>query len=134
MAPQPVAPPNLHIPASASTVHVQIIDTTSNIQGLLTSFFSPAIEGHTRLDIPSFAFLVTRDGGGEGGKKRRVLFDLGIRKDFARLAPRIAKYLNGGEGWTVRVEKVSVVWREVVDRLGWADGDRMLWRFWKMVV
>lgn len=99
-----ISPPNLNIPSSSATVHVQIIDTTGHITGSLDTFFTPAIKGHTRLSCPSYAFLISHPK-----LKRRVLFDLGIRKDYLELPPRIAKHLQGGDGWEVTVEKVSVM-------------------------
>jgi hypothetical protein len=96
-----LAPLDLNIPASATTVQVQVIDTTCHIYGLLTEFFTPSIKGHTHLSCPSFAFLISHPQLG-----RKLLFDLGVRKDYGNLPPRIAQFLRGGDGFEVKVEKV----------------------------
>ncbi|KAJ5606805.1 hypothetical protein N7537_003424, partial [Penicillium hordei] len=53
-------------------------------------FLSPNIDGHERLRIPSYSFLITHPSKG------RVLFDLSLRKDFQNLAP-VMTNLWGGE-------------------------------------
>jgi hypothetical protein len=77
--PSPLPAPPLNIPSSSSQVRVQLIDTTSKITGVpLAPFLEPPIKGHETLDCPAFAFLVTHESG------RRVLFDLGVRKDVRK--------------------------------------------------
>ncbi|KAK4463683.1 beta-lactamase-like protein [Cladorrhinum samala] len=86
----PVTPPDLNIPPSPSTVSVSAIDTTSRIYGVHTDhFLDPPIEGHGRLAGPAYSFLIQHPKLG-----RRLLFDLGIRKDFENLARPIAEILR----------------------------------------
>src|SRR5277367_5061438 len=82
-------PPDLKIPTSSATVKVQIIDTTSRISGLdITAFFTPVIPGFPKISCPSYSFLVTHPSG------RKLLFDLGERKDVENLAPRIIEFMK----------------------------------------
>ncbi|KAF7928488.1 uncharacterized protein EAE98_005544 [Botrytis deweyae] len=91
--------PNLNIPPSSTTVSVRIIDTTTHISGIpLSEFVSPAISGHTHLSIPAYSFLI------EHPSSRSLLFDLGVRKDWENLAPRITERIKNG-GWKITVQK-----------------------------
>ncbi|KAK5651588.1 hypothetical protein OQA88_11861 [Cercophora sp. LCS_1] len=91
-------PPNLSIPSSTSTVSVSIIDTTSTLNGVLTSLFlGPPIVGHNRLDVPCFSFLIQHPSN------RSLIFDLGIRRDWENLAPPLAAGIEG-LGATVAVK------------------------------
>lgn len=91
--------PNLNIPSSTSTVNVRIINSTSRIKGIPTSiFFEPEIKGFDVLDCPAYSFLIDHPSG------RKLLWDLGVRKDWENLPPRILKRIKDG-GWQVSVEK-----------------------------
>ncbi|KAK4168370.1 beta-lactamase-like protein [Cladorrhinum sp. PSN259] len=81
----PLPPPNLNIPPSSSTVSVSAINTTSTLHGGPTSLMvSPPIQGHNWLAAPIYSFLIHHPP-----TNRRLLFDLGIRKDFQNLSPVI---------------------------------------------
>ncbi|KAF9888166.1 hypothetical protein FE257_009161 [Aspergillus nanangensis] len=68
---------------------------------------APAIPQHKDLCLPSFAFLIEHPT-----KNRKLLFDLGLRKDFANLPPAVHHFLSAA-GWEVTVEKdVSEVLEE----------------------
>jgi glyoxylase-like metal-dependent hydrolase (beta-lactamase superfamily II) len=82
-----LAAPVLHLPESSSTVSVSVIDTTSNIFCPTSVVVTPHINGHDNFDCPCFSFLVTHK---ESGKK--ILFDLGIRKDPENFSPATAKF------------------------------------------
>ncbi|KAI0453616.1 beta-lactamase-like protein [Xylaria acuta] len=75
----------VYIPPSRATVSVSIIDTGSWVYNIpYKNFFSPLLDGLDTFDLCSYAFLVTHHGtDGE----RRVLFDLGMRKDWENLVP-----------------------------------------------
>ncbi|ROW08520.1 hypothetical protein VMCG_03277 [Cytospora schulzeri] len=76
--------PDLKIEPSSATVDVRIIDTTSWISGIPTAaFFEPNIKGHDILSCPAYAFLVEHPSG------RKLVFDLGIRKDWENWAPAL---------------------------------------------
>ncbi|KAL1988986.1 hypothetical protein VTN96DRAFT_5749 [Rasamsonia emersonii] len=71
----------LNIPPSPHTVQVSIIDTTASIQVTADRFLSPRVDGFSTLNCNAFAFLIENPRSG-----RRVLFDLGLRKDWQNLA------------------------------------------------
>ena len=115
--------PRLSIPSSGSTVNVHIINTTSRIQNIpLSVFVEPPIKSHDYLDCPAFSFLIEHPTNG-----RKLLFDLGVRKDWKNLSPRIADRIRGG-GWQVSVEKdVAEILQEGGVKLG--EINEIIWRF-----
>jgi glyoxylase-like metal-dependent hydrolase (beta-lactamase superfamily II) len=116
-------PPDLKIPPSSAAAKVQIIDTTSHIAGLdTTAFFTPVIPGYTEINCPAYSFLVTHPSG------RRVLFDLGVRKDVENLAPRIIGRMKAGN-WQVNVQKDV---REQLEEHGinGKDIEAIIWSHW----
>lgn len=48
----------------------------------MSAFVTPSIKGFDTLEVPSFAFLIEHPPSG-----RKVLFDLGLRKDWENLSP-----------------------------------------------
>ena len=95
-----MAAPNSTIPDSASTVEISIIDTTSRIRGIPTELFmEPKIKGHDIIDCPAYSFLIEHAQSGQ-----KILFDLGVRKDWENLAPRTSNRIRE-KGWSVTVEK-----------------------------
>jgi len=102
--------PDLKIPHSTATVEVSIIHTTATLTGLdCWKFMSPPIPGHDYLDVPCFCFLVHNPAQG-----RTVLFDLGIRKDWWNLSPRLTESFEKA-GVKLQVEKGV---REILDEHG----------------
>ena len=100
MAPTAKPPPPLNIPDSKSTVNVHIINSTSRIKGIPCSMFmTPTYKGFDYLDVPAFCFLIENQSSG-----RKLLFDLGVRKDWENLPAPVVKRIKDG-GWTVTVEK-----------------------------
>jgi glyoxylase-like metal-dependent hydrolase (beta-lactamase superfamily II) len=92
--------PELGIPSSPNTVNVSIIDTTATIRGYSARLFlSPPVKGHDWLADPVFSFLVHHPG-----LNRSILFDLGVRKDWENLSPRLLSQLKT-LGWKLNVEK-----------------------------
>ncbi|KAK9792866.1 putative metallo-beta-lactamase superfamily protein [Seiridium cardinale] len=72
--------PPVGIPESQKTVKVYIIDTGARIYGRFSFFSEPALLDHLQdegYSVPAYSFLVEHEESG-----RRVLFDLGIRKNF----------------------------------------------------
>ncbi|KAI9689758.1 MAG: hypothetical protein M1822_009640 [Bathelium mastoideum] len=70
---------------------------TSWIELPLSTFFEPEIPGKTHLTSPSYSFLITHRPS-----NRKVLFDLGVRKDWTNMAPRVVKHIQNS-GWTVSI-------------------------------
>ncbi|KAF3767971.1 Metallo-hydrolase/oxidoreductase [Cryphonectria parasitica EP155] len=74
--------PKFEIEPSSATVDVRIIDTTSWIGGIPTKvFFTPVTKGYDTLECPAYSFLIEHPSG------RKLLFDLGVRKDWENLCP-----------------------------------------------
>lgn len=77
-----------HIPQLLTCV-AAVIDTTSWISALPTNlFFEPPIRGYDELSVPSYSFLIEHSSG------RKLLFDLGIRKDWENLSPATAGLID----------------------------------------
>ena len=92
--------PPLNIPESLSTVNVRIIDTTSRLENLPSkSFVKPTYKSFETLSIPSYAFLIEHPN-----LKRKVVWDLGIREDWEKLAPTIVNRVKQG-GWKLDIER-----------------------------
>ena len=120
-----MAPPTpLTIPPSPATVTISIINTTSHITGIpITTFMHPPIQGHSTLDCPAYSFLITHDASKQ---RRTILFDLGVRKDWENLAPKIGARIKE-QGWSVSVEKgVSEILEEGGVGLGGVEA--VVWR------
>lgn len=97
---QPAIPlPQLHLPHSPHTVTVSIINTTAHLSQIPSCIFvRPAYQGHKLMDIANFAFLIEHNG-------QKILFDLGVRKDWeANSPPSLVDRMKLG-GWKVEVEK-----------------------------
>lgn len=93
-------PPELNIPSSPSTVSVSVINTTAKIYGAPAELLlAPPIEGHRWVAGPIYSFLIQHPK-----LHRRLLFDLGIRKDFKNLAGPICQLLQE-PGPKLEVEK-----------------------------
>ncbi|KAM0142658.1 hypothetical protein ACHAP3_001764 [Botrytis cinerea] len=119
----PKPAPNLNIPPSSTTVSVRIIDTTTHVSGIpLSAFASPAISGHTHISGPAYSFLI------EHPSSRSLLFDLGVRRDWENLAPRITERIKDG-GWKVTVQKGV---REQLEEHGVsaANIEAVIWSHW----
>lgn len=76
--------PNLNVPSSSVTVSVKIIDASTIANVPAHALFTPLIPGFKiAAPSPSYCFLLEHPSG------QKVLFDLGIRKDWQNLAPAI---------------------------------------------
>ncbi|KAF4332259.1 n-acyl homoserine lactonase [Fusarium beomiforme] len=78
-----ISTPSLNISESGSTVSVSVIDSTSKTIAKTGFVVQPHIQGHDEFNCPCYLFLITHPAIG-----RKVLFNLGIRKDPENLAPR----------------------------------------------
>jgi hypothetical protein len=86
---QPKLAPALNLPASSSIVSVHAINTTLDMVCKTSPFLAPVIPGHELVNFPAFAFLIENKALG-----KRVLFDVGGRKDYWNYAPRTAALLR----------------------------------------
>jgi hypothetical protein len=93
------APQNRNIPDSTTIVEVSIINTTSQVINIPHArFVQQYYKGLDVLDVLAFSFFIELPGG------RKLLFDLGVRKDWWNLAPRITQRMKDG-GWIAEIEK-----------------------------
>jgi len=91
----------LGIPASDATVSVKVfnvIHDTRTVKAPAGAFMQPVLAGRENFHAPVFAFLIEHAATG-----RRVMFDLGVRKDPENGAPRIAEMFKAG--WAMPVER-----------------------------
>jgi hypothetical protein len=91
--------PQIQIPASPNILGVRVIDTTLRMHMPVGTMFEPTIKGHTKLASPSYSFLVENEQAG-----RKVLFVLGVQKNWEEQAPVIVDYIKSS-GWESQVEK-----------------------------
>ena len=86
---QPIQAPTLNLPSSPNIVKVRIIDTTTSIRCKADYFLSPIVGGMSDLLCNAFAFLVENPRTGE-----KVIFDLGVRKDWENMAAPMVERLR----------------------------------------
>ncbi|KAI9899665.1 hypothetical protein N3K66_006126 [Trichothecium roseum] len=83
------------IPESQATVTVKIVDNGSRITGPMSFFMEPPLlddlQSRQKIFAPAFVFLVEHEDE-RAGKTRRVVFDLGIRKNPAEYPPAVLAY------------------------------------------
>ncbi|KPM42364.1 hypothetical protein AK830_g4213 [Neonectria ditissima] len=81
------APP-IQIPTDGETVVVKLINTVNFGPAILKRFMEPPVPGlETFQTSPSFSFLLEHHSG------RKLVFDLGIRKDYDNYSQSITDYL-----------------------------------------
>jgi hypothetical protein len=83
-----ITPSDIVIPLSSQTVTVKLLEAFPRFAGPGQIFYTPA-PGATAGDVlaaPGLVFLIEHDETG-----RRVMFDIGLRKDYDQLAPVIAQ-------------------------------------------
>ncbi|OJJ46668.1 hypothetical protein ASPZODRAFT_132776 [Penicilliopsis zonata CBS 506.65] len=90
---------DLHLPSSSKTVAVRVIDTTTELTLPIDNILWPRVQSHKELFFPSYAFLIEHGSSG-----RRLLFDLGLQKNWEDLAPTTVAEIKKDK-WQVKVEK-----------------------------
>ena len=79
--------PAIEIP-SGSTITVKLINPVNFGPVQISRFMAPAVPGmETFEQIPSLCFLLEHPSG------RKLVWDLGIRKDYDNYSPKIAQYI-----------------------------------------
>jgi hypothetical protein len=88
------------LPPLGAVANVSIIDTTSRIGGINAShLLVPTLKGFDKMPIvPAWSFLIV-SGTGE-----KILFDLGVPKDFENMSPVIRARLKSF-GWSIEAPK-----------------------------
>ncbi|KAM0255132.1 hypothetical protein ACHAQJ_006055 [Trichoderma viride] len=79
----------LNVPPSVNTVRVRIIDPTGNFAVPANALLEPAVKGHELINGTTSCFLIENEHLG-----RRAVFDLGLRKDWWNLAPKVRESLS----------------------------------------
>lgn len=82
---QPLVAPAINIPSGGSTCSIAAVDTTCYLTVPAETLVEPIIRGHEYMNFPTIAFLITHSSTG-----RKLMFDLGCRKDFWNLPGPIA--------------------------------------------
>lgn len=81
---------SIDVPEGQTIVQVSIIDNGARISGPISMFIEPAILDHLQAEnigAPAYVFLVEHEKS-----QRKVVFDLGIRKDIGSYAPSVLEY------------------------------------------
>ncbi len=112
----------VQLPSGEQTVTVKLINPVNFGPAILKRFMAPDVPGLDKFkDSPSFSFLLEHPSG------RKLVFDLGIRKDYVNHAPKIADYLPS-TGYTIDVTKnVADILEEGGVPL--AEVEAVIWRF-----
>ncbi|KAK3311944.1 metallo-beta-lactamase superfamily protein [Apodospora peruviana] len=93
--------PRVQLPAGRETVSVKMMNPTSFGPIQMSRFMGPAAPGHKKPEWGcSLSFLLEHPSG------RKLVFDLGIRKDPDNLAPKIVNYLPS-TGYTIKSQNVA---------------------------
>ncbi|KAF7356511.1 Metallo-beta-lactamase superfamily protein [Mycena venus] len=80
------------IPHSNATVDVRVFNVANaTLLNDAHTFILPVLPGHEDAIFPMFAFLVEHKKS-----QKRLMFDLGIRKDPLNLAPSVASFFTSG--------------------------------------
>ena len=115
---EPVPDPG--IPLSQNVVDVCVINSTARIRCPLGFFVKDPLLGHETLDCPSYVFLI------ENSQGKKVLFDLGVRKDKESFPPVIR---SGLAGLQIDVEKDIATILKEDGRILPGDIDTIIWRY-----
>ncbi|EXJ61040.1 hypothetical protein A1O7_05193 [Cladophialophora yegresii CBS 114405] len=116
--------PSLGIPPSNNAVTVRIIDSTSQLRAHAPMILEPAIPGHDLLQCPAYSFLIEHPSG------RKILYDLGTRKDWENLPPLVQGLLKHHD-LAIEVEKnVAEILQE--NGIAVTDGEieALIWSHW----
>lgn len=91
-------PPDAHIPPG-ETITVKLINPVTFGPSIIKRFMEPAVPGlDTFQEVPSLCFYLEHPSG------RKLVWDLGIRKDYLNYAPKVSEYIPS-TGYTFDVTK-----------------------------
>jgi hypothetical protein len=91
--------PTMSIPSSDQIVAVKLINSVNFGLAIIERFMAPPIPGLETFETsPSLSFFIEHSSG------RRLIFDLGIRKDYQNYSASIAEYLPT-TNYAIQVEK-----------------------------
>ncbi|KAJ3122312.1 hypothetical protein HK100_012049 [Physocladia obscura] len=108
--------------SETQTVVVRIIDSTASIEIPVDRFLQPKIAEHSHLKCPAFSFLIEHRSG------KKVLFDLGVKKEWRQLAPVVAQRLEAFD-W---IRDVQYEVGEILEHHGVTKSsiDAIIWSHW----
>ncbi|KAJ9634498.1 hypothetical protein H2199_008955 [Coniosporium tulheliwenetii] len=115
--------PIVQLPAGKETISIKLINPVNFGPAQIDRFMAPPVPGlETFKTSPSFSFLLEHPSG------RKLVFDLGIRKDFQNYSKKIAEYLPTTK-YDIQVSKNVV---EILEESGikGADIDAVIWSHW----
>ena len=111
----------LTIPPSTTIIDVKVIDVCTIAGVPAKALFQPPIPGFDVINpAPSFVFLLEHPSG------QKLLFDLGIRKDWENLESTIVERLKH-HGYQVGVEKGIAEYLDEA-RIGKENVNAIIWR------
>jgi glyoxylase-like metal-dependent hydrolase (beta-lactamase superfamily II) len=110
----------LHSNARSINVYLQSCHSTARLTVPASHLLSPATDlDKLTLTAPSYSFIIQHPSG------RKILFDLGLRKDWWNLTPATSNFLKTA-GWKLEVTKnVSDILRENGESL--EDIEAVIW-------
>jgi glyoxylase-like metal-dependent hydrolase (beta-lactamase superfamily II) len=111
------------VPASSTTVKVSLINAVNFGPAQIHRFMAPPVPGLEQFRTsPSFSFLVEHPSG------RKLVFDLGIRKDHQNYSKKIAEYLPT-TNYDIQVSKNVV---EILQEQGVKPNEieAVIWSHW----
>jgi hypothetical protein len=115
------AKPDLTLPLGSTAVSVKLINPVNFGPAILKRFMAPDVPGlETFPTSPSLSFLIEHPSG------RKLVWDLGIRKDYANYAPKIAEYIPTTK-YDINVTKSMI---EILEENGVSGNDveAVIWR------
>ncbi|KAK7025179.1 Metallo-beta-lactamase superfamily protein [Favolaschia claudopus] len=112
---------DLGIPTSSQTVDVRIFNVGNlSFAGGAHTIFHPVLPGHQDNAIPMYAFLVEHKAS-----QKRVVFDLGMRKDPLNLAPSLQDFFTSG---TIQLEEHKDITEQLqAGGISLASIDSVIW-------
>ncbi|KAJ5261444.1 hypothetical protein N7478_012039 [Penicillium angulare] len=114
--------PDFPIPPGQA-IMVKVINAVNFGPAQLNRFMAPPVPGmETHPSNPSFSFLLEHSSG------RKLVFDLGIRKDYENYAPKIAQYIPT-TGYNIEVTKNVI---DILEESGikGKDIEAVIWSHW----
>ncbi|KAH6699949.1 beta-lactamase-like protein [Cadophora sp. MPI-SDFR-AT-0126] len=86
-----MAKSQLDLPAGTATVRVRMVDTSCTLSIKAESFISPVLPRQQYLEVTDQCFLIEHEQSGS-----KLMFDLGVRKDYWNLPPVVLNRLSQG--------------------------------------
>ncbi|KAJ3526681.1 hypothetical protein NM208_g11073 [Fusarium decemcellulare] len=79
--------PSVQVPVGQTSVKVTVIDNGARAKGSWAFFLDPPLHTNQHSSAPAYVFMIEHENSGS-----RVLFDLGIRKNYDEYPPFVREY------------------------------------------